>query len=197
MSDIPPPPLDPLSYYAPHLQPSRRPLSVSIIGWVAAIFGGIGILSGLCVIIQRQFFSAFQPANPMTDMMYGHGAIGTYMTIIQIVGWLVYILLLIAGIGCLTLKPWARRLMIGLGIYQIISVFIGIVFNVVLINPAMNRLFAQHPNDPGIRMAQKFAQIGEVVGVVLGLVLPLVVIYFLTRPRAMAAFESPPPLPPT
>lgn len=197
MSNLPPPPIDPLSYYAPYPRLRRRPLSVSIIGWVTTIFGGLGILSGFCIVIQRsQYLSAFQPTNPVTDVLNAPGPMRNYMTVVQILGWFVNALLLIAGIGCLKLKPRARRLMNGIAIYQLFSVVVGIIFYVELINPAFSRWAAQHPNDPSIQMGYRFSVIGQVVGIVLGVAIPITVLYFLTRPHVKAAFESPPPLPP-
>ncbi|HEX4055549.1 MAG TPA: hypothetical protein VHX86_14890 [Tepidisphaeraceae bacterium] len=195
MSKVPPPPIDPLPYYTPHFQPSRRPLSVSIIGWAAAIFGGIGLLGGFCIVIQHQFLSALQPSNPVTDIFNTPGAIRNYITVFQIVGWFVNALLLIAGIGCLKLKPSARRLMNGYALYQLLSVAVGVIFYVEMINPEFSRLAAQHPNDPAIQGGYHFSIIAQVIGIVIGTGSGIAILYFLNRPHVKAAFEPPPPPP--
>jgi hypothetical protein len=191
-----PPPIDPLPYFTPYQQPSRRPLSVSVIGWITAIFGGLGVLGGPCILIQHQFMSGLQPNNAVDSMLYSRGAIGTYNIISQIVGWGMNVLVLSAGIGLLNLKYWARKLMVRIMIFQLFLFAVGFTFSLVMLLPAFAKLAAQHPNDPTIQMTYRIMIFTTGFSFILGLAYPILVIFFLTRPRAKAAFELPMPLPP-
>ena len=191
-----PPPQDPLPYFTPYYEPSRRPLSVSIIGWITTILGGLGALSGPCILIQRQFLSGLQPANPMDSLLYSHGPIGIYNIVSLIVGWVVSVLTIYAGVGLLNLKFWARLFMVRLMIFQLFMFLVGFAFNLLVTIPAFGKLAAQHPNDPIVQMTYRIMFFGQAIGFVLWLGYPIAVIFFLTRPPAKAAFERPLPLPP-
>ncbi len=193
MSNLPPPPIDPLSYYAPPPRQRRRPLSVSIIGWLAIIFGAIGVLGGFCTVIQRQYFSAFQTSDPVTNILNAPGATRNCVTVFEVVGWSVDVLILIAGIGCLKLRPRARRLMNGIAIYQLLSVVAGMILYWGLIHPAFSRLAAQHPNDPAIQGGYHLSIIAQAIGIVVGTGSGIAILYFLSRPHVKAAFELPSP----
>jgi len=196
MSNFPPAPPNPLQYYTPQHHPSRRPISVSIIAWLATIFGGLGVLSGFCTVIQRQFLTAFQSNDPFSKILYSPGPIGTYMIVSQIVGWFVSILIMTSGIGCLQLKPWARQLMIGVMIFQLVAQLVSIVLSETLLMPAFALVARQNPNDPVVQRAYALVRSGHLFGFIFGFTIPLVVLYFFTRPRAKAAFAEPLPLPP-
>jgi hypothetical protein len=186
MSDYPPP--EHLHYYAPTYLPPRRPLSVSVISWLMIAFCGLGILGGFFIILQREFLTAFQPADPLSQALYAPGFLRTYTIASQIVGWIVNVILFITAIGSLRLKPWARVLMIRMMIFQLFMLVIGVVFSVTLIMPAMAKVFQQNPNLP---MAP-FFYVTQFVAFGVGLAIPLLVIYYFTRPHVKSAFEEPP-----
>jgi hypothetical protein len=195
MSAYPPRPPNPLAYYTPAQPLRRRPLSVSIIAWIAIVLGAIGALGGFCGLIQHEFLSGFQPSNPVTQALQGPGAIGTFLFWMQMIGWLVNIILLITGVGCLQLKQWARPLMIYVMLFQLLSVVVSNVFGVVEVYPMINHLRVQYPNDPTVQMTLFFYRIGQGIGFVIGAVCPLIILYYFTRPHVKAAFEPPADLP--
>jgi hypothetical protein len=190
MSDYPPP--EQLQYFAPYYPPPRRPLSVSIISWLLIAFCGLGLLGGFFIVIQREFLTAFQPTDPISQTLYSPGFIRTYTIAGQVVGWFVNLILLITAIAALQLKPWARLLMVRMMIVQLVILTIGVFFSLTIINPAMSKVFQQNPNLP----LAPFYYISQFFAFIVGLVYPLLIIYFFTRPKVKSAFEEPPaPMP--
>lgn len=117
------------------------------------------------------------------------GPIGTLSLIFQIVGWLVNIVLLVAGIGSLKLRPWARILMIRIMLFQYLILAVSIVFNVALVIPAVAKTAGQNPNLPTITIFY----VTLFIAFAFGAVYPGLIIYFFSRPHVISAFEEPPP----
>ena len=192
MTDFPPP--EQLHYYTPYYPPPRRPVSVSVIAWLIIAFCGLGIFGGFFIIIQREYLSAFQPADPLSQAMYAPGLIRTYTIVSQIIAFVINLILLITAIGSLRLKPWARILMIRMMYFQLFMLVIGSVFSITVLRPAMAKIFQQNANTA--MMASLF-YVSQFIGFALGLAYPLVILYFFTRPKVKSAFEeTPPPITP-
>lgn len=188
MSDYPPPMPDPLHYYAPVPPVRPRPLSVSVIAWIAIVLAGLGVLGGICGIVQRLFLPNLNQSSPITQVLQGSGTIATFLLVGQIIGWLVDIVLLFTGIACLKLKGWGRRWMIYIMVFQLFTLVVGNAFNWVMVRPVMHRLAQQYAKDPSVQMGLRFAQIAQIVGLFIGTAGPLIVLYFFTRPHVKAAF---------
>jgi hypothetical protein len=94
-----------------------------------------------------------------------------------------------AGIGLLLLRNWSRLLSISCAIYKILFAFLDCaVLFVVLHRVLANALQA------GTGGEYAFVAAAALLGAVLTLVYPVLLIYFLTRPKAVQAFQ-PAPLP--
>ena len=95
-----------------------------------------------------------------------------------------------AGIGLLLLKNWARLASIGCGVYKILFV----MFNIAVLWLALGANLATAMQGAGAILVV-FLGLAGFVGTVLTLVYPVLLIYFLTRPKAVQAFQPAPSLP--
>jgi hypothetical protein len=94
----------------------KRSIGVSIFGWWYAIVGGFGILSFPVLLIMR----AASNALPPKDVIFMKQFAGTFYLLYALA---MSIATLVAGIGILKLKSWARKLLI-------IICIIGMVYSV-------------------------------------------------------------------
>src|SRR5690348_13589327 len=116
----------------------ERPTSVTICGILNIIFAALGIMGTLGSLA---FFSANADLNnPVIKIIHENPGYALWMKISILLGTIVAIALLAAGIGLLKLKPWARTLSIGYAIYTIIYGIIGMVVNYFfLMKPLMEQ----------------------------------------------------------
>src|SRR6266853_2727808 len=126
-------------------------------------------------------------------MMFESPNFVTLMKVRLPIGLITSAVLLTTGIGLLRLKPWARKVSIGYAIYAILFVLINVPINFFLLYWPMLEHGRQLQGPQGVVMI--FAAILGTVGGVLGWVYPVLLCIFMTRPKFVAAFQSPPPLP--
>jgi len=103
----------------------QRPISVNVFGIlniVFACFGILGTVASLCLL-----FGAAASNNPVAKVIQENATYMAYLKVMIPVGILASITLLVAGIGLLMLKNWARYLSIGFGIYGVLSGLIGAI----------------------------------------------------------------------
>ncbi len=100
------------------------------------------------------------------------------------------LLLVAAGVGLLLLKNWARLASIGYGIYKIIFV----ILNLPVLGLALRGILARTVEEAGTPLIVILILVG-LVATVLTLLYPVLLIYFLTRPRAVLAFQPEPASP--
>jgi hypothetical protein len=100
------------------------------------------------------------------------------------------ILLLAAGIGLLSVQPWARWLSL---VYAPISILYHLgsfVYQLVLVMPATQKLYAQNPALQGM---SSFLNVTTGIGLVVGLlwiIYPIVVTVIMLLPSTGAAFRG-------
>lgn len=93
----------------------------------------------------------------------------------------------VAGIGLLRLKNWARILSIGYAIYAIVSGILGVMINYFFI---MHPLMKQAAQKQGPEVIGLIAvAIGGTVGGCFGMIYPVVLLIFMTRSKVVAAFR--------
>ncbi len=102
-------------------------------------------------------------------------------------GGLAVIVLIASGAGLLNLRPWGRTTAIGYSVYAIVSGLLGIGITWVYVaQPTFDQL--QAGADPDV-MAEAIARsIGGLAGGCVGLIYPVLLWYYMTRPRVVAAF---------
>lgn len=192
---------EPLPYYTypgqPMHFPPRRPTSVSVIGWIAAILGALGAAGGACFVFLQPVLATFQANNPYYSAMNSQPWLRTYNLVVQIIGILAAIVLLWAGYESLALKPRARKVMIGMMAYYMLIGAFNTAISYLLVIPAMMRTMPKAPaNNPAMQIQAAVSGIAPIAGLAINFVLCGLIIYFYTRPHVKAAFGGPVPLPP-
>jgi len=155
-------------------QPRPRPQSVTVLGILNIVFGGLSILCsplGIIGLIIPQPNSPFQISAGMklfSLVSYG-------------VGFIFAIVLLASGIGLLNLKKWARQAAYIYGWVAIAWGGLGIVMSVIFFRPDLG----------GVSQEAMAAVIGGLVGGmcggIFGLVYPIILVIFLRKPHVIAA----------
>jgi hypothetical protein len=124
---------------------------VKILGILHIIFGGLGVLAAICVLL---IFGGISAVVGLSD--HSSGSL-TAIPILGIVGGFVFILVLvlslpglIIGIGLTQFKPWARMAGIVLSAFDLLSVppfgtALGIYGLWVLLNSETEQMFAPRP----------------------------------------------------
>ena len=94
------------------------------------------------------------------------------------------LLLVAAGVGLLLLKNWARLASIGCGIYKIAFAML----NLAVLCLALREILAKALQGAGAVVLVILGLAGF-VGAILTLAYPVLLIWFLTRPKAVLAFQ--------
>lgn len=191
MSQYPPqPPLQQQPYQQPYGQPGfyqppapARPTSVTVIGILNIIFAVLGICGTISSLMVLS--GDFLPGpNPVRDIMDKYPVYGTYMQASIATGLIGVLLLLISGIGLMKMQEWARKLAIFYAIFAIVLGVIGFYMNFAYLLPELAR-------EKGAGQAGAMGgAVGGIVGGILGMVYPILVIYFMTRPRVRDAIAA-------
>lgn len=128
---------------------------VRILAWLNIIYGSFGILIGLIVFaVLGSVSGLISQIDPSVDAQ-------TVGPILAIVGTVVIIILVavsapsvIAGIGLLSYKPWARILTIVLSALHLLSIPFGTALGIyglwVLLSPPTEALFRELPPPPSV-----------------------------------------------
>ena len=164
----------------------NRPTTVTVFGVLNIVFGVIGIF-GSAASAAMYFLPHADANNPVLKIMHDNAAYAAFMKVSVVLGLVVSVVLLAAGIGLLMLKPWARGLSLAYAIYAIVAGLIGIGLNFVyLVGPLLEQ--ARHAQGPEAAGAVG-GVIGGTVGGCFGFIYPILLLIFLTRPKVVAAFR--------
>ncbi len=197
----------------------RRPTSVFVLAILHLIFGGFGVFAGLCsgVIV------AIGPANIMPQppppppgapkmpfppdlaarqQRFIEQAIPYYQAtqVAQAALWVVLAaMLVVAGVGLLRMRPWARKLSLAFAIAAIAWQLAWVVFSVSFLFPAMGDFYTQMEKEfpqAGFLWATSRAAVWAGLLVVpLMLAYPVVVLVLLNRRTVVDAFAGRPAAP--
>ena len=173
--------------------PKPRPTSVTVLAILGIIFGGLGVL---CKPLSVAAIFIPQPTpNPAVEMQ--KEMMGFNLTNAA-VGTAVSVLLLASSIGCLSLKPWARKGMLAYAGLAIVLTIAGGIITWVWVMPKMfeaqQRAMAQAGGAPPpqfMNVMRSAGTVGAVVGGLVALVYPSCLLYFFTRPNVRSAFGDP------
>lgn len=171
---------------------SRRPTSVTVFGVLNIVFGAMGVLCSpfaLLVLLAPQFIPQPSGGNSEAYLVTHSPLMRAWDIGSTVIGIVASAVLLAAGIGLLSLKPWGRRLSIGYAIYCLCIVVIGSIITFVFLIPAM-MAEASRSNDPGARGGAIGGAIGGVCGYGISLVYAVLLLFFLTRPVVVQAFRQ-------
>ena len=117
----------------------KRPQSVTVFGILNIVFGAIGIV-GL-VINLAAMNSEVAKSNPVFKIIEKEPVYRAFMEASVYAGAVVSLVLIVAGIGLLNLKSWARKLSIGYAIYGMAMTVVGGVLSYLyLLRPMLEDL---------------------------------------------------------
>jgi hypothetical protein len=192
MSQYPPsvPPLGYAQAYVP--RPDPRPTSVKVIAILAIIFGGWMVFGGLCSILQNMGMQL--TPNPVADAMNEDKLVRIVTIVSLIVGTILGGIELASGIGALKLKAWARSGFIWYAIVNIATTLVGVVVNILVLNPRMQPLVQKaiqsnaQLNTPFMQWVMRIAVYIGYVSAVLVLIWSMLVLRYMNRPDVKAAF---------
>jgi hypothetical protein len=163
----------------------NRPTAVTVFGIlniVFAVFGVVGVFASVML------FAAVgtDSKNPVVQIIHNNALFADWMKVSIVLGLVVSAALLVAGIGLLKLKPWARLVSIAYAIYGVVMVVVGGVVNYFfLVQP----LLAQAHTQPGPAAAAAIGgAIGGTLGSCFGLIYPVLLLIFMLRADVKAAF---------
>lgn len=174
--------------------PASRPPSLSVFGILNilyGVFGLCGLAGGLAVMFLVDFPQDPAFPNPALDLMKTDANYRLYLQVVLVLGGLMTLVLIAAGIGLLLAKAWGRTLSIGYAWYAIVSGIIGMIFNCAFVFKPMMAAAKEAQGPPAIgTMGGIF---GGVIGGLLGLTYPILLLIFMnlaTLRRAIAPREA-------
>jgi hypothetical protein len=185
---------------------NERPTGVTVIAILCFVFSGFGLLALLCgagsLVFLRSIAPNLPPApgggkNPMEGMIEMYDTIPgfwAWVTYSLVSGPIMAIILLIAGLGLMKMRPWSRWLCLGYCIYAILMAMVTLYYQLVFINPAMlayQEEMSQQTGAPNFG-SPEFSNVVTIGSVVLSLIFPIAVLIVLFRPKVAAAFAGRP-----
>ncbi|MEN8126333.1 MAG: GYF domain-containing protein [Planctomycetota bacterium] len=155
----------------------QRPTSVTVLGILNIVFGGLGILCspfGIIGLLVPQPNSSFQP----TEVMKLFSVVG------YAVGFVFAIILLISGIGLLLRKNWARLTAIAYGWAAIGWGVLALIINGILFSSCLSEVSQEAmPVVVG-------GIIGGMCGGLIGLIYPVILIIFMKKPHVVQTCDK-------
>lgn len=199
--------------------PTKRPGAVTAAAVLAIIYGSLFTLCGLCGAFGQVAQGAMGPnmfggndpqqeqvmKQIQAEMERGIPAYQAFQVGSTIFGLLESVMLLVGGIGLLSMQPWSRTVVLVFGIIAIITTTLQALYQIAFVMPAINNAFqaivvaAAPPGaagPPPAQVAQALQVMMTVIAVVSAVVYVVVIIYIgiililLTRPHVRAAFAT-------
>ena len=163
-----------LAAFIPAGQNKSRPRSVTVLGILNIVFGGLSLLCsplGIISLVIPQPNNPFQMTPEMKQVsLIGYG-----------IGFVFAIILLASGIGLLNLKKWARQ---AAYIYAWVAIVWGILSSIANGIMFSSSLSGASPEEMPIVIG---GIVGGMCGGLLGLIYPVILIIFLRKPRVIEA----------
>jgi hypothetical protein len=132
----------------------QRPAAVTVIAVINFVLGGLGLLGTCCggvALLVLSSLAGSMPAppgqpNPLKEMQTLFESIPGYIPFMiasAILGAIAAIVLIVAGIGLLRMRRWARITCLIYAVYTILSTLGGTVYTFVVVTPAMEKWQAE------------------------------------------------------
>ncbi len=174
----------------------ERPVSVTRFGILNLGFGVLGLIWALLSKLLEGFDSAhggaslspyFATMTAIWDAISKDPAFAVWNQISVPLDLAAGVALTAAGIGLLLLKNWSRLISNGWAVYTILSVFVNLaVLFVALHRELAGALHSSTTGDVALLLAL------AAIGAVLTLVYPVLLLYFMARPKVVQAFQREP-----
>jgi hypothetical protein len=164
----------------------QRPASVTVFGILNIVFAGIGALGILAIGLLS--VAGHGSYNFMTQVMQGGTLYAAWIKLNMVLGFVSDVVLLVAGIGLLMLKSWARIASIAFAIFSIVMMLIGEVVNCIF---PVQTTQPMHGTRTSEAIGYIAGNVGFLLGIFVGLVYPILLLVFMRRASVIAAFCSP------
>lgn len=168
----------------------QRPTTVTVFGILNIVFAALGIFGiiGSAVVLLAVNGDT---KNPVVQLIHDSPTYAAYLKVSVVLGLLVSLVLLGAGIGLLRLKPWARGLSIAYGIFGIISVPVNTVLSYFFMTrPLLEQMQQQQHHNAAATGAAVGGAVGGMIGGCFGLIYPVLLLVFMLRKDVAAAFKA-------
>ena len=169
----------------------ERPKSIRVFGVLNIIFGAWGVLGGLCGIASQGMLATMRRdpnfRNPVLDQMDKVPWLRAWTMVSLGLGLIAAIVLIVAGVGLLQTKRWGRTLSVAYSIYGLCSTVVGAIIGAVYLwAPLLSQI--EHAQGPEVAGAIGGIA-GGVIGSCFGILYCALLLYFMTRPLVVAAFD--------
>jgi hypothetical protein len=134
---------------------------VKVVGILNIVWGGLGILGGLFVLLFFGGMAALVSADQDPDAAAGVIAMGAVGAFVFVIITIVSVPTLVAGIGLLKYRNWARTLTIVMSAIHLLSIPLGTALGIygiwTLTKDETRALFSHQPATPAARSAGRSA----------------------------------------
>jgi hypothetical protein len=167
------------------------------------IFGGMGLAGALCLGASLVFVYALKGSvppgpggvNPFEQIAGSWDAIPggiPYLIVSTVLNVLICIALIVAGMGLLKMRPWARWLCIGYSIVSILMTAAATVFALTISNPAVTAYQQEYARKHGLPVSTDLASANvlSAVTAVFLLLYPIAMLIIMFLPSVAAAFAE-------
>ena len=174
MAAVTEPSPEPLSYYAPWQAVFVRPVAVSVVAWIGVVLGALALICGGVGVLGRQVMlrqvASFSGMGPRWDTLQ---AVEMWVNVV------LSAVLMFASLGCLYLRPAARRVIIGYAVFAI-----GWAAGSVVLRHVVWRATYANPD------AAAVTALVLCVGLLFSCAMPVAVLIVMTRPYVRFAFQT-------
>ncbi|MCE9528115.1 MAG: hypothetical protein K8R36_18900 [Planctomycetales bacterium] len=169
----------------------QNPTAATVFGILNILFGVVGLcgLTLSAVLMFSALSAQMAKDNPALQLMETNAIYRTFTQVAVVLGFVATVVLIIAGIGLLQIRPYGRTLSIGYGVYSIVMNVLGMIINVAFVFPALLESANAAGGGPAAAGAWG-GLIGGVFGGCMGFVYPGLLLYFMFRPNMVAAFKK-------
>ena len=165
----------------------QRPTSALVFGILNIAFGSLSLIGS---VFSWWATNAVGGAdNPFWPKVESGPLYDLWLRLGHALGLVAALVLLAAGIGLLKMKPWARRASVVYAIYSLVMVVLGTAMTWFFV---FSPMLEQSGGSPGSSDHTVLVAgiIGGLFGGLFGLIFPAALLYFMTRPRLVLAFEG-------
>jgi hypothetical protein len=174
--------------------PQQRPTSATVFGTLSVVFGGWRLLVRFLTILVGSLVGGAPSESPVTRAMESSPVWSAWAAVAHPLSYVAAVVMVTMGIGLLMVKPWARKVAIGYGIYAILMSIVSGVLTFAFLMPALSSQLAEA--DP--RLAALGGPFISIFAAAAGLIVIVyfgLLVYFMTRPGVIEAFRADQPSP--
>jgi hypothetical protein len=173
-------------YAGPGAGQPARTTGLTVLAYFCVILGGFGLLSVPMSLVSKLI--AKDPFSRALQEATWSGGLGVYMGFSLLIGTIFSALLVTTGIGIFKMRPWGRSAGMAYGVGSLVFMVVGQIVNFTVMQPIIESVAAQFPDNPAAKMGAMAGMIGAVGGAFIGSILPITVLVVMTRPDVKAKF---------